>query len=181
MIPLIIQTIESPDDREFMEQLYLQYNRLMYSECLKVLRNTWETEDVMQTALEKLIYKIPLLKTLSPSKRINYIITTCRNTAKSYLSKKYRQYEYELSEFDGVDISSNSLEEFVIKKHTMETVNTAWKSVDEKTRDLLRSKYILQESNDEIAEEFCIKPNSVRTYLSRARTNVKDKIEELEG
>lgn len=181
MIPLIIQTIESPNDREFMEELYLRYNRLMYSECMKVLRDTWETEDVMQTAIEKLIHKIPLLKTLTPSKQINYIITTCRNTAKSYLSKKSRQAGYELSEFDGVEVGSNSLEEFVIKKHTIEIVNIAWKSVDEKTRDLLRSKYILQASNEEIAESFCIQPNSVRTYLSRARMNVRNKIEELEG
>ena len=34
MIPLIILSIENDDDRAFMEDLYLSYRRLMFSELL---------------------------------------------------------------------------------------------------------------------------------------------------
>ena len=63
MIPIIILTIENEDDRAFMEGLYLSYNRLMRSEIHKILKDSWATEDVEQNVLEKLIDKIPLLKT----------------------------------------------------------------------------------------------------------------------
>lgn len=181
MIPLIILAIEDPDDRQFMADLYLKYNRLMYSECIQILKDTWATEDVMQTAIERLIDKIPLLKTLSETKKINYIITTCRNLSKTYLKKKSRESGYEISESDGVDIGGNITEELVIQKQTMEIVGVVWASMDEQTKHLLQSKYILDKADAEIAEEIGINPNSVRTYLSRARSKMRKEIEKLEN
>lgn len=180
MIPFIILAIENPDDREFMADMYLKYKRLMYSECIRILKDPWTAEDVMQTAIEKLIDKIDLLKTLSDTKRINYIITTCRNQSKTYLKKKNRQAKYEISESDGIDIGGNEPEDLVLKKHTMEIVGDAWSSIDEQTRHLLQSKYILEKADMEIAEEIGINPNSVRTYLSRARNKLRKEIEKLE-
>lgn len=45
-----------------METLFLEYQRLMYSEINKILQNAWDTEDVMQATLVKLIDKIPELR-----------------------------------------------------------------------------------------------------------------------
>ena len=55
MIPLIILTIEDPDDRQFMENLYQSYPRLIYSEINKILWDSWSADDVMQTVLVRLI------------------------------------------------------------------------------------------------------------------------------
>lgn len=39
MLPLMITAIEDENDREFMEWLYLQYHRLIYSEVRKLIQN----------------------------------------------------------------------------------------------------------------------------------------------
>ena len=57
----------------------------MYSEINKILQNAWDTEDVMQATLVKLIDKIPELRRKEKKKLINYIITASKNTALNYL------------------------------------------------------------------------------------------------
>lgn len=81
MIPYCILAIEDDSDREFMTALYYQYRKLMYSTTQKILKDQWSTDDVVQTSLEKLIDKIPLLRTLDQNHLANYIISTCKNNA----------------------------------------------------------------------------------------------------
>ena len=91
MIPYCILAIEDDSDRAFMETLFLEYQRLMYSEINKILQNAWDTEDVMQATLVKLIDKIPELRKKEKNKLINYIITAAKNTALNYLRDNNHQ------------------------------------------------------------------------------------------
>lgn len=81
MIPYLILTIEDDDDREFISALYINYQRLMYSEIKKIVKNVQDAEDVMQTVLEKLIDKIPLLRSQKRNQLIKYIFSACKFTA----------------------------------------------------------------------------------------------------
>ncbi|MCI9650261.1 sigma factor, partial [Oscillibacter sp.] len=85
MLPLMITAIEDENDREFMERLYLQYHRLIYSEVRKLLQNEDEAEDLMQTVVEKLIHKVDLLRDLERRRLVNYVISTAKNTAQNFL------------------------------------------------------------------------------------------------
>ena len=62
MIPFCILAIENDDDREFMAGLFLRYQRLLYNEIYEILNNPWNTEDILQATLVKLIDKIPELR-----------------------------------------------------------------------------------------------------------------------
>ena len=81
MIPIIILTIQDPDEREYMTGLYIKYNRLMYSEIHKIIYDPWDVEDVLQISLVKLIDKISLLRTFERNRLVSYIISSCRNNA----------------------------------------------------------------------------------------------------
>ena len=78
MLPIIILTIEDDDDREFMTNIYLKYDRLMFSEAYKITRHCQDTEDVMHTAIVKLIDKIPLLRTFDQKRLAYYLIRTAK-------------------------------------------------------------------------------------------------------
>ena len=89
IMQLIILSIESPEAREFMSELYLSYHRLMYSEISKVLSDSWAVEDVLQTALIKLIGKHDNeigedLQIKASSVRMN--MTRARNKLKTLIS-----------------------------------------------------------------------------------------------
>ena len=81
MIPFCILVIEDNDDREFMASLFVQYQRLLYKEIYAILKNPWNTEDVLQATLVKLIDKIPELRQKKEPQLIVYICATARNTA----------------------------------------------------------------------------------------------------
>lgn len=179
MIPIIILAIEDPNDRDFMMHLYISYNRLMFSEIQKITCDTWASDDVLQISLIKLIEKVSLLRTFERNRLVSYIITTCRNNAYNYTKKLASSLECELLDTDGVDFTVSPLEQMVLKKEEHDTLKLAWDNLDERSRYFLESKYILQKSDFDIANDLNINPNSVRMFLTRARNKFKREIKEL--
>lgn len=177
MISQIIQSIENPLDREFMETLYLTYNRLIYSEIYKILENEWDTEDVLQTTLINLIGKASYLRTLERDRLVNYIISTAHNTSYNFLRAHKRVQEFSFDEaLDFVVDTGMSGEDRLIRIEEIEDVDAAWKAIDMRSRLLLEMKYILEKSDAEIALEIGVNKNSVRMLLSRARDKLKAKV-----
>lgn len=179
MIPIIILAIEDPNDRDFMINLYISYNRLMFSEIQKITCDTWASDDVLQISLIKLIEKVSLLRTFERNRLVSYIITTCRNNAYNYTKKLASSLECELIDTDGVDFTVSPLEQMVIQKEYQNALKLAWDNLDERSKYFLESKYILEKKDQEIAKDLNINPNSVRMNLTRSRNKFKAKIEEL--
>ena len=48
MIPYCILVIEDDNDREFMTLLFIRFQRLLYKEIYEILKNPWNTEDILQ-------------------------------------------------------------------------------------------------------------------------------------
>ena len=99
MIPYCILVIEDDDDRAFMEQLFVDYHRLMYHEIFKLVHDQWAAEDVMQSTLVRLIDKIPELRIKDRDHLVNYIITASKNQARNYLRDSGRHSTSDLQEF----------------------------------------------------------------------------------
>ena len=172
MIPICILAIEDDSDREFMSWLYQQYHRLMYWEIYDLLHDQWATEDILQNSLIKLINKIPALREKDRNQQVNYIIATCRNTAKNYLRDTKRHAAYSFDEgFDLPDDqnSQSDIEWRLIHAEDLQLLSRVFPRLDEKSRYLLEARYMLDMSPKEIAAELNIQANSVRMLLSRAR------------
>ena len=181
MIPIIILTIQDPDEREYMTGLYIKYNRLMYSEIHKIIHDPWDVEDVLQISLVKLIDKISLLRTFERNRLVSYIISTCRNNAYNYNKKLFSLPECEIEEHDGVDYHSNPLEDSILREENRKILLQAWHALDERSRYFLESKYILEKTDQQIATDINIKASSVRMNLTRARNKLKSIINEAQG
>ena len=65
MIPMIIMAIEDEDDRSFMANLYVDYQRLMYKVIISYTTNKWDADDIFQSTLPKLIDKLADLRRMS--------------------------------------------------------------------------------------------------------------------
>lgn len=181
MIPYCILVIEDESDRAFMEKLYEEYERLMYSEIFEIVKNQWNAEDVMQTALEKLIDKLSTIRDMRRKQLVNYIISTCKNTAYNYLrdhgKKTEMSYEDDLntpSPEKGIDLA-------LIKKEELGCLARIWSRLDERTQYLLEGYYILEKPMSELGKELGMKTDSVRMALTRARKKAYEMLEkELE-
>ena len=178
MLPFCILAIENESDREFMTWLYLEHERLMYSTIKKITDDQWLLEDAMQIAVEKLIGKVELLRTLDRTRLINYIITTCKNTAYTEGARAAKQrlvFNFD----DCVDQpvhgdGGGSPEVQVLERERYIRLAEVWDQLSERSRYMLEARYILDKSFEEIAEDLNIKPGSVRMALTRARKDAAE-------
>lgn len=183
MIPLFILAIEDDDDREFMAQLYLHYNRLMYSTVIKIIHDPTTTEDLVQNVLVRLIDKLQDLRLKDRDHLINYVIATCRNHALNYIRDSGKHTVTYLDDGNcsaGTDSSRDHIEELIINHDRIELLSKVFEKLDNRTRFLLESYYVLEQPLTEIAEELGIKPASVRMALTRARNSAKQAMEKYD-
>ena len=181
MIPFLILAIENDDDRDFMEHLYLEYNSLMYSEANKIVGSQWDAEEVVQTVVEKLINHIDKLRALPRDNRVNYIITAVVNCSLDCVSKG-KSLVFTDIDTECAEIAEEypHLDDALLTEANKATLFAAWQRLSEKDRYLLRSKYILDMPNGQIAEALGIKPDSVRTLLTRARNALRKEFLKLD-
>ena len=122
MIPYCILVIEDDDDRTFMEQLFVDYHRLMYHEIFKLVHDQWAAEDVMQSTLVRLIDKIPELRLKDRGHLVNYIITASKNQARNYLRDSGHHSASDLQEFmeyEDPNMDGGAIELQIIKKEDL--------------------------------------------------------------
>ena len=160
MIPIIILAIENDDDREFMTALYMQYHSLMYKLIFDIVKSPWDTEDILQEVLVKLIDKIPTLKSLERQNRINYVAVACKNTAYNFFRDKKPD-------------DCPALDEYFFKEEDLMRLAAVWPLLDEKTRYLLNGKYVLKKSAKELADDLKMPPDNIRMALVRAKRKAR--------
>lgn len=182
MIPFVILTIEDDNDRAFMTDLFINYERILLSEAYKIVQDTWEAEDVLQTTLVKLIDKIPKLRSLEERNKVNYIITAVKNTAYSVMRAKSKENLPSIDDEDWYGRSSlstgDSIEQDIFRAEMMDGLSDIWDDLDWRSQFLLNGRYILDTPAKELAADLGIQPDSVRMELSRARKKAKALMEE---
>lgn len=182
MLPIIILAIEDDDDREFMTNVYLKYERLMFSEAYKITRHQQDTEDVMHTAIVKLIDKISLLRTFDQKRLAYYLVRTSKNTAISFCQKERKMNIISIDDDSWTEkhtISGDemSVEDQMILKEDFENLQRIWAELDEKTKYLLSERYLFDKSAKEISDDIASSPEQVRMMLTRARRKVHQMLE----
>ena len=182
MIPFVILAIEDDEDRAFMTEVYLQYERLMWSEIRKCLRDEQESEDAFQEALVKLVRHVKKLRSLETRNLVNYIITTVKHTCIDALRQKNKAPSLSVDNGDWTGQyylqSDENVEITVYRREAVAELEAIWPQLDERSRYLLEARYFLDLSTQEIGEQLNITPDSVRVELSRARQKAKKLMEE---
>lgn len=72
----------------------------MYRKIYSIVKNAYDTEDILQNFLVKLIDKIETLRHLEKGRQISYVVSTCDNTAKNHC-RDNRQIFVDFTELEG--------------------------------------------------------------------------------
>ena len=70
-IPASILAIENESDRDFMENIFFSYQRLIYHEIGSILNDPWSKDDIFQTVIVQLINNID---TLRPKSELHFCV-----------------------------------------------------------------------------------------------------------
>lgn len=135
MLALLTAAIENPDDREFMTQFYLEYERLMYATVRKRLTDPEAAKDIVQECVIRLIPKIPFLRRQERCIKASYVVSTVRNTTINYMRKQGRTdgrcCSLEEQEEQDMAIPEPSLDERIMLAEQKERLMQIWSSLPE--------------------------------------------------
>ena len=84
----VVWTMHSEDDRAFFQQLYIDYELMMFKKALTVLRNEEESLDAVSDACLMLMKRISTLRQLSDMSLRRYIIITVEHASINRLRRR---------------------------------------------------------------------------------------------
>lgn len=160
---------EDTDDDTYFRMLYRAYRGLFFKEARKYLDSAEEVEDIVQDVMVRLVENLDTLRGLSLGRQIHYAVTATRNLTINLLIRKKKFTIENLDDLDPYIGDSYDLEAYVQHSENLRHFRTAWKSVPAETRLLLERKYILRQTDVQIASDLGIRPESVRMRLTRAK------------
>lgn len=173
MIALSMNTLEDPDDQEFIRQVYQEYKRLLFSTARKYTSNLADQEDIVQTAIERLIGKVSELRAMNKYMLASYVRFTAKSVSIDFLRKQKRISEHTIVS-DSFSPEEENAKDISAFDNTFPTDDALllldlWPRLSEEDRILLEGKYIFDFTDKEIAKQLRCKPSSVRMKLTRAR------------
>lgn len=183
MLSLLRAATDEPDTQAFVLQLYQTHERLMYSIVKKQLSDPYIQEDVVQETILKLAQKADLLRTLDKPALSAYVAVATRNTMYSYLRKRSTEESIFLPwtpDLEALPQQEPTADERLILQEETRYFFQVWKELSSEDRFLLEGKYILQQSDQDLAPVLDCKPSSVRMKLTRLRRKVLKLIQDLE-
>lgn len=167
------------DDRAglaFMTDLYQRYSRLMYATALRYVPGGQDCEDVVQDAVESLCKKTHTLMDLPTHALPVYITYTVKNRATNFIRHRAvvqkHIVEWDGSNLDGCQSPIPSPETLMELKEDSARLYAVWSYLPEQDRELLYRKYVLGQSNEELAEIFQRRRDNIRMRLTRAKRKV---------
>lgn len=175
MIPLFILSIENEDDREFMTDIYTQYQRLIYYTIRQITQDKWAVDDIVQETLINLIGKISLLRSRDRERQINYIISTAKNTAYNYMKMQKNTTIFPFDE-EMDSLRDDPIEDYLEQQSVLDDLDClrrVWPQLDPRSQYLLEARYILEKPLDKMAEDLDMNPGSLRMFLTRAKRRAK--------
>ena len=171
MLPIIFLLLEDETDRQFMENLYAQYHRLMYAQALEVLRQSQAAEDAVSESLLALIKKISLLRTFDSARLRSYVVVTVKHLSITMLNKRQREkIDSGVTLEDLAD--AGRVDDRLLEEAGVERIRQAIRALPPREKDIMLMKYFREMTDEEIAEEIGVRPVSVRVHLSRARKHL---------
>lgn len=173
MIVWTLGTQDASDDQRFVEEIYNKYKLLMFSTARKYVVNISDQEDIIQTALERLI---KIISTSDSSKRcitVSYIVYTVRSVSIDFLRKQGRDKQHCVSiedeQFAEITNAEGPVDDLILPTESADRLNAIWPRLPADDRILLEGKYIFDHTDEELAIVLNCKSSSIRMKLTRAR------------
>ena len=167
----VVWTMHSEDDRAFFQQLYIDYELMMFKKALTVLRNEEESLDAVSDACLMLMKRISTLRQLSDMSLRRYIIITVEHASINRLRrmKRINQYSFTVDEECTQELATNEMpieEQIIIAA--------------EKEQWILSMRFDEELTYKQIAQQIGVKPQNIGGILERTYKHLRRILEEVE-
>lgn len=165
--------IDDENDRDYFEEIYEKYHKMMFDCAMKILKNHHDAEDAVQQVLLNLWKYIYNVKKVSEKKLTGYLYATTRNHCCD-LREKNKHINVSFDENPELNPISEATPELIaIKKFDDSILRDAFNDLSPRYRQIIMDKAILHLNDEQAAAHIEIKVTYVRECLSRARVALR--------
>ena len=175
MLALYLTMIDTPEDKNKFEQLYMKYRRLMFYIANQILKDEYLAEDAVHSTFLKLIDNLDKIDEVDCHKTKSFIVIMVRNHSINMYNQRKRR---KLIPFEGLEAIYSVNDDIDISE--LGTIEGAILKLPDIYRDVMILKYVHELSNTEIALQLDITEATIRKRLERARIKIKE-ILKVEG
>lgn len=178
MLLLLLSTIESDDDRAFLEQLFDAHYVRLCKKAAAITQNNQVSEDLVQDVFLYVVKHIQKFRQMDCCTLRHILDISIKRRCYDYFKAQYVRKKHFSGSLDDDDSSVSVLrsnvntEEEAVDNLTVEELSEAIRKLPDHYRYVVESKYILNMTDGEIAKELGIGKASVRQYLTRARRKI---------
>jgi RNA polymerase sigma-70 factor (ECF subfamily) len=166
-------TPKAPNNQRAIEEVYNKYKRLMFATARKYTEDIANQEDIVQTSLERLLKKFANIDPLKCCISAEYIVYTVRSVSIDFLRKQDREAGHciyvEDEKLEEIAKTDGMLDDLRSISESAEILHTLWPRLPAEDRILLEGKYILGQTDKELASILKCESSSIRMKLTRAR------------
>ena len=171
MINLYLSVLETDDDKNQFEQLYIKYKDKMYSIAYGILHNIEDSEDAVHQTFLTIANNFKKINSMPLDETEAYIIVILRNNSIDIFNKNKKTSEHltKLDENQAVDID-------FFNKIDYHRLIEAILNLPQIYKDVMLMYYLEGFSSKEIAKMFDISINNVCKRLERAKKSLKKEL-----
>lgn len=178
MLPAVIMTIESDEDRDLMTKIYLDHRALMYKVAWKYFRSKDDVDDIVSDSCREMIKHFSTISVLERNELRAYIVRIVRNTSYNLYRKKERERTVSLDDEACpmiADVASHDMlpENRVLLQETIDHTVQAIGKLSEREQDILFLRIMEKREYTEIAEMYGATPENIRKIVERVRKQIK--------
>lgn len=168
---LLMMAIDTPEDKSKFEKIYSKYKDVMYYAAYGILGEQYEAEDAVSQALFKIIDHMDKIGDVDTQKTKGFVITVAEHTAIDCYRKRKRENLTEMNEWDVYSQYSGDFKEGNEVEDCINSLPTNYAAV-------LRLRYSLGYSDEEIAKILGITKENIRTRAKRGKQKLYQMLEE---
>lgn len=162
-----------PNSQETVEELYLKYKRLMFATAGKFTANIEDQEDIVQAVLERLVKMFSDNRASACCISAGYIVSMVRSIAIDFLRKQSQEAQHyinvENEQLAEMAKTTETVEDLLLPSDSADRLWAIWPELSCEDQIILEGRYILNQTDQELANILKCKPSSIRMKLTRAR------------
>lgn len=182
MLTVLLTLIDTPEEKKRFEELYHQYERLLYFIAKQRLGDVQLAEDAVNETFIRVIKHFDGIEEIDSPRTKRYLVVILKNVCSDIYAKQKRQSDYSAGddlEFiaDSKALDSPSTQDLFFQKFDLEIIQMALKTLPDEQQEVLYLSVVACKSREDIAELTGTNIETVKKRLYRARKKLREALE----
>lgn len=175
MLGICLSLIDDENDKQRFEQLYYKYRQRMYAAAYRILNNSHDAEDAVQTAFLAAANNFKKISSFSCHETEAYFVIIIRNHSINLYNKNKKTAERSTALNENISIDDDILE-----KYEYQRLINIISGLPQTYKDVFVLYYVLGFECKEIADSLHISTDAVRKRIERGKKMLREELDKDE-